>query len=166
METKEVKKDYSKEVEYVANNLSEKCMMLQFAAKHITKRWRDKGIDNEFRIMPSAIYYNQAFRVKIMIESAIGSNNTIFYSRQSSISVDLWEHKFELREAIQEFVFSVIGDLMEEGTESFRRKAIQDTRDRMYTDTGRAVPGSEKFIYPLTIEECTNKGSDEAEIVE
>ena len=146
--------DYSKHIEYINNNLSSRCMMLDFAAKHITKRWEEKNVENVFTVIPSAIYFDYTYRIKITIESVIGGKNIIFYHRQGSISASLWEHKKELKDAIQDFVFSVMGDLMEKGIETMRVENILDRRARMYDGrTEVDMPKIEHEYYPCIVDE-------------
>lgn len=159
--------DYTKQVDYVKNNLSSKCMMLEYAAKHITKRWEEANIDNVFTVIPSAIYFNNTYRLKITIESAIGGKNIIFFHRQNSISVELWKYKKELKEAIQDFVFSVMGDLMEKGIETLRTENILDRRARMYDGrTDHDLPKIEHEHYPCIADEFSNDDNVKFEEVE
>ena len=159
--------DYTKQVAYVQNNLSSRCMMLEYAARHITKRWEDHNIENVFTIIPSTIYFNNTYRLKITIESSIGDKNIIFFHRQEAISVELWSHKKELKEAIQDFVYSVIGDLMEKGIETLRTENILDRRSRMYdgrTDTD--LPKIEHEYYPCIVDEFSSDDNVKFEEVE
>jgi tRNA G37 N-methylase Trm5 len=168
-ENSKIKKpyDYSKHIEYINNNLSSRCMMLDFAAKHITKRWQENNVDNVFTIIPSVIYFNNTYRLKITIESVIGEKNVIFFSRQEAISVSLWPHKKELKEAIQDFVFSVVGDLMEKGIEVMRVENILDRRARMYDGrTDKDLPKIENEYYPCLVEQYVDPNNDEVEFEE
>ena len=124
------KKDYTKELEYLNNYLSEKAVILKYACKHLTESWKEYNIENEFILETKVIYYNKKFRMKVLVQSQIKGMNIIFYSRQDSISSEMSGYKKELKESIQDFILSVMGDFIERGMESLRREAIIDFRER------------------------------------
>lgn len=130
-EVSKVRRDYSKEVKYISNYLNEKANVLQHACKHITDKWDEHNLENIFTLTTKAIHFNGKFRLTVLVESAVGSNNVIFYSRQDSISEQMADHKPELKMTIQDFVLSVMGDFIERGIESMRRETIEDNRFRL-----------------------------------
>jgi len=161
----EVKKiDYTNQVEYINNYLSEKAYMLHVVCKKLTEQWEEFNAQCVFELKTKTIYYNNAYRVSAVIESVTKGHNIIFYSRQDRISVELFPDKENLKATVQDFVLSVMGDLMERGVESLRRKAIIDKRENMYYSVDRKVPGSEIMLYPLTKDEAYKV--DDAEVVE
>ena len=123
--------DYSREVDYINNYLSEKAIILKEACRKLSKKWEEFNMEVEFKLETKAIYFNKKFRMKVLVESEYKDNNNIFYVRQDSVSVALVQHKPELKECIQDFVLSVMGDFIERGMESYRREAINDYRERL-----------------------------------
>ena len=153
MEQSKVKKDYTKDVEYLNNYLAEKAIILEQSCKHITDRWKEHNIDNVFHLHTRVIYFNGSFRMKVMVESEIGSHNVIFFSRQEAISTELVSHKPELKMSVQDFVLSVMGDFIEKGMESMRIGVIEDNRARAF-EFKEKVPSDKSYedflmIYPL-----------------
>jgi hypothetical protein len=154
-ESKE-KKDFSKEVDYISNYLSEKANILEHACKHISEKWEEHNIQNQFLVRTNAIYFNNSIRVKVLVESVAGKYNVIFYSRQDAISVELLNHKPELKMAVQDFVLSVMGDFIEKGMEAMRVEVINNTRERVdpsdqeLDDFLLAYPLKMDDVYPET----------------
>lgn len=130
-EQSKVKKDYTRDVEYLNNYLAEKAIVLVQSCKHITDRWAEHNVENLFEVETKAIYFNGSFRIKVMVQSTVGAYNVIFYSRQNAISVEMVNHKPELKMAVQDFILSVMGDFIERGIESMRRETIEDNRYRL-----------------------------------
>lgn len=155
MEEKKEKKqeDYDLAIKYIKNYLSEKCIILQSVCDKLSRKWTLNNSSTTFFVIPSVIYYNSTFRVKILIESVTADTNCIFYSRQDRISVHLADYKPELKEAIQDFVLSVMGDFLERGFESYRRETVRRLKDAMIdTKEINSENDLKNFIsaYPLT----------------
>ena len=163
--SKEIKEiDYTNQVEYINNYLSEKAIILNTVAKKLTEKWEESNVDCMFVVKTKVIYFNNTYRVSVLIESITKGHNVIFYSRQDRISVELFPDRRQLKETVQDFILSVMGDLMERGVESLRREVVINRRENMYYSEDREVPGSELILYPLTKEEGfvkTEKSQDE-----
>ena len=163
-EGKEIKEiDYTNQVEYVNNYLSEKALILNSVADKLTDKWKEFNADNKFVVKTKVIYFNNTYRVSVLIESITRGHNIIFYSRQDRISVELFPDKQQLKETVQDFILSVMGDLMERGVESLRREQIIARREGMYQSVDREVPGSELILYPMTKEESFVKEKSQDE---
>jgi len=153
MEESKVKKDYTKDVEYLNNYLAEKAIILEQSCKHITDRWKEHNIDNVFYLHTRVICFNGSFRLKVIVESEIGTHNVIFYSRQEAVSTEMINHKDELKMAVQDFILSVMGDFIEKGMESMRVGVIEDNRARAFEHSDD-VPNDKSYedfllCYPL-----------------
>ena len=126
------KENFSKEVQFLELYLEEKSTPLKYACRHLSEKWNEFNIDNRFILKTKVIYFNNKFRLSVVLESDYNGKNVIFYSRQDGISSALANHKDDLKLTVQDFVLSVMGDLMERGIESFRRESINDTRERLF----------------------------------
>ncbi len=155
--------DYTTQVEYVNNYLSEKAVILNTVAKKLTENWEEHNAECKFVVETKVIYFNNTYRVSVKIESITRGHNIIFYARQDRISVELFPDKQQLKETVQDFILSVMGDLMEKGVEAFRTEAIINKRENMYYSVDREVPGSELILYPMTKDESSvnEKSQDE-----
>jgi hypothetical protein len=147
------KPDYTKDVEYIGNYLQEKMVIINSVCDHLSKKWKEQNIDNVYKAITSVVAYNNSFRLKVLIESEINNVNCIFYVRQDQISYQLADYKVELKQAIQDFVLSVMGDFMENGLESLRRKVIIGERERLFYSEDKEVPKEHILVKPLLIDE-------------
>lgn len=149
------KDDFAKEVRFLELYLEEKATPLKYACRHLSERWNEFNMDNRFIVRTKVIYFNNKFRLSVVIESDYNGKNIIFYSRQDGISSAMANHKDELKITVQDFVLSVMGDLMERGIESLRREAINNTRERLYgTDI---IDNNFILSYPLKYDDVYPK---------
>ena len=146
---------------YVSKHLYINSLYISSACDGLTKDWDEHNVKNTFQVKTEVIYLNRRigggqFRVKVLIESYTGedeSNNIIFYWKQSAISDKIIGHTKELKLIIQDFVRSAISDLIKEGLEKSREKAIEERRYRIFDVENKDVTNAERILYPLKKDE-------------